>query len=261
MKNKNIAFTLIELLVVIVIIGILLTISISSFNGYIEKARIAKAQVFEKKISDAIARYGTLEEKDMFTAWFKGDNANDFSWAPYRLLRDNSGKGNHLTHGRAPVQDDETPTGIGKSMRFNSGTPYRYNGFGKRNYPSNKMTIATWVNIENIVAGDIWYVYFISDFGIKISPFGSRSLCLVHNGSGSICTKTPKANRWYYVVGSYNGETGDMKLWVDGDLVASRGGVTLIPPLANSMRVAYNFYGLMDELKILPHAFNGETFE
>ncbi len=41
-KTKNIAFTLIELLVTIVIIGILATISVGSFNGYIRKAHNAK---------------------------------------------------------------------------------------------------------------------------------------------------------------------------------------------------------------------------
>ncbi len=65
MKNKQkfAGFTLIELLVVIAIIGILATISISTFNGYKEKALIAKTQSELKELVDSIVIARTLDEK------------------------------------------------------------------------------------------------------------------------------------------------------------------------------------------------------
>lgn len=55
MKHK--AFTLIELLVVIVIVGILATVSTATFNGALEKARIAKAQAFARQMEDGLIAF------------------------------------------------------------------------------------------------------------------------------------------------------------------------------------------------------------
>lgn len=52
--NRKSAFTLIELLVTIVIVGILSTMSLSTFNGYIEKARIASILAMEKIIDNVM---------------------------------------------------------------------------------------------------------------------------------------------------------------------------------------------------------------
>ena len=50
-KNQKFAgFTLIELLVTIVIIGALSTISVATFSGYFEKARLAAAQASYKQV-------------------------------------------------------------------------------------------------------------------------------------------------------------------------------------------------------------------
>lgn len=56
--NKIRAFSLIELLVTIVIVGVLATISIASFNNYQEKARLAKIQAENDQLKkEFIAKY------------------------------------------------------------------------------------------------------------------------------------------------------------------------------------------------------------
>jgi prepilin-type N-terminal cleavage/methylation domain-containing protein len=56
-------FTLIELLVTIVIIGILATISVSTFNGYFEKARdAARIQQFKQTV-DLLKQYVVINNK------------------------------------------------------------------------------------------------------------------------------------------------------------------------------------------------------
>ena len=263
--SRQAGFTLIELLVVIVIIGILATISVSSFNGYMEEARLAKAQSFARQFQNQIMRQGIIEDKNMFTSWFKGDKASDFAPGAYKVLMDSSESGNYLSHGIGPVQDDETPFNTGTSMRFTSGFPWRFNGLGKKNYPENKITMATWVKFDEIRDGDTWIIYFISDSGITIYPHDNYKMCFwvnVANSNSRICSESkPKTDKWYFVVGSYNGETEKMKFWINGDLVAKKEGISLVSPLAESLRLSSNFYGLMDDIIISPYAFNGEIFE
>ena len=62
-KQKKPGFTLIELLVTIVIIGILATISISTFNEYQKKAQTAKAESNLKELINAIVIARVLDEK------------------------------------------------------------------------------------------------------------------------------------------------------------------------------------------------------
>lgn len=57
MKRKGPGFTLVELLLAIVILGILLTIAISSYEDYIERSRVARAMSDIRVIELAIERF------------------------------------------------------------------------------------------------------------------------------------------------------------------------------------------------------------
>ena len=59
--KKN-AFTLIELLVVIVIIGILATISVASFNNYMVKARDAEREIVVSTVTKLILQNAVIAE-------------------------------------------------------------------------------------------------------------------------------------------------------------------------------------------------------
>ena len=74
MKTKTSGFTLIELLVAIVIIGILATISTATFNGYIDKAKVAQvdalvnSMTFAVKLSGAESSPSTMYAAENITA-------------------------------------------------------------------------------------------------------------------------------------------------------------------------------------------------
>lgn len=59
----NKGFTLIELLITIVIIGVLATISVSTFNNYIENAKISAAQAEMSQFQKALQIANSLTEK------------------------------------------------------------------------------------------------------------------------------------------------------------------------------------------------------
>ncbi len=110
---KKTAFTLIELLVVIVIIGILATISVSTFQNYVEKARLAKTQAFTRNLINTAQRQQAAEEKNIFSMFFQFDNSDDINTsAPFII--DNSENRNHLdrkiSNSENLTQSSDTPT-------------------------------------------------------------------------------------------------------------------------------------------------------
>ncbi len=66
MKFKKSAFTLIELLVVIVIIGILATISVSTFSGYFKKAKAAKIASELRSIEKGFKLAATINDQELY---------------------------------------------------------------------------------------------------------------------------------------------------------------------------------------------------
>jgi len=94
MHTKKTAFTLIELLVTIVIIGVLSAISVSSFNGFQEKARNAVKIQYVSDYKTALDLYKTLNNGlmpspirpdsagDVADSWIcLGDYEDDRCWA------------------------------------------------------------------------------------------------------------------------------------------------------------------------------------
>ena len=79
MKTKLFGFTLIELLVVIVILGILATISIGTFNKYFGKARNVERQSAVQSIATMIKvdsgnRWGTTQSDGTMQYDYTGTN-------------------------------------------------------------------------------------------------------------------------------------------------------------------------------------------
>lgn len=69
MKQKLSGFTLIELLIVIVIIAILATISVTTFTGYIERARDTKRSAAVATMASMMKIDGAEAGVDRYTEW------------------------------------------------------------------------------------------------------------------------------------------------------------------------------------------------
>ncbi len=266
-KNKNKAFTLIELLVVIVIIGILATISVATFQGYFEKARLAKAQQAYNQIKSLIFSQNASTEKNLITAryTFDGNTLNTTS-SPYAL--DTSGTGNNLTNITSSgsfSQSNDTPLGIGKSLRITSKRIYKNGNF--INEAINKVTLAAWIKVTDYTHSAATYpVWLNHGAGLAISQNGVVTFFI--NNRANAVRSQPKSvvpDKWYYIVASYDGDT--LKLWIDGNLISSESGVTQTVDFKGQGFVLGQIYttpyfdGWLDDVMYMPYAFDGEKFK
>lgn len=131
---------------VIVIIGILSTISVATFQGYFAKAQFASVQ--DKGVF--LGHDVLVSEGEQFMARYTFDDNDDIRGSnPY--LRDNSGNGNNFTgrYGVSVVQSSDTFDRIGQSVRFNGDTKYVLTNGNIDKIPVGKITIAFWFNRES----------------------------------------------------------------------------------------------------------------
>lgn len=257
MLKRTKAFTLIELLVSMVIIGVLATISIATFSGYFEKARMAKAIASAKQIENLFLTQNASSENELLSGYY--DFNADTSQSMSNLLIDKSGMKNNMGAGGSGTynQSDDTPTGIGKSAEskikaFAKGAP--------QNPPSGKVTFSLWFKSNESTPNRFYLVYLTNSGG------GSQGFRTDSSGRGSFYMNgntiyAPKDimldGKWHHIVCSYGDDF--MKLWVDGDLI----GTMSVSPATFTVNRWYigtygpPFAGLVDDIMISPYAFDG----
>lgn len=102
-------------------------------------------------------------------------------------------------------------------------------------------------------------------FGFATYPDGRVSIAISNN---QIVTNDPilNDNQWHYLLGSYDGDTQALKLWIDGGLVASGTEAMSITLHDGQIRIGFTWPGRtpnmrIDDIMILPLAFDGEEFK
>ncbi len=278
MNSKNSAFTLIELLVVIVIIGILATIAVSTFSGYFEKARLAKAKTNYSQIKTLFLAQNTATEDNLFTGWYSFDGNNDVNTSsPY--IVDNSPAGNNLTTALGSGtfhQSDDTPLGIGKSLYTDKKRLALYGSSNIKALDSNKLTMAVWVKVLNEENGRVVPFFISASAGFYVFPNQGTATFYINKTQDGVSNtkKLIKRNEWHYLVGSYDGDSQVMRLWIDGELVGVKENVPLTTPFQGTgsnhggIHIGFEYTptpplykGYVDEAMMFPFAFDGKKLQ
>ncbi len=264
MKNKNTAFTLIELLVAIVIIGILATISVNTFQGYFEKARLAKARASAGQIKSLFLAQNASTEENLFTAWYNFDGVSDVNQMnPYII--DKSEAKNNLTYvdGSGTFSRDiETGVGAGGSLKIDQKRLGR-NGTVPGG-PENKLTMATWFKLDDDFSASATYPMSLnSSAGFEIHSTGRVKFYINGGGYSYVFSDIGSIdiNKWHYIIGSYDGDA--IKLWIDGDLIGTNDGVAqTVDFQGRGLYLGYsNFKGWIDDAMSFPYAFDGTSLK
>ena len=109
MKHFRAGFTIVELLIVIVVIGILAALTIVSYNGIQERARMSVALSYASQIQRS-------PDSADAVGWYNFDQGSGAS-VPDRSDQNNTG----TVTGTATYSTD-TPTGTGRSFSFDGAT-------------------------------------------------------------------------------------------------------------------------------------------
>jgi prepilin-type N-terminal cleavage/methylation domain-containing protein len=230
MKNKS--FTLIELLVVIVIIGILAGVIMISTSSSIQKANIARGEVFSQSIKN-----------NMFTnliAEWTFDNilgvTVNAAIPAGTVILDDQGISNGTTYGTDKIYlKDGSDCVIRKCIYLNgtTGTITVPNNLDLQPiFGSENFTLETWVkperwyNYEGLINKSSSGYYSASNGGLFVDFSGIHFLIGTGLDSSDvqILNNKPVLNEWYHVVGTVGLNNGSvrMKMYVNGSLVDNK---------------------------------------
>lgn len=251
-KKNFSGFTIIEILVVVSIIGLVTTAAIYYVNNSREKARMAGALHFSGSLKTSMAI-------NLVSYWpLDAVNSN--------ITPDIWNK-NNGTLVNAPVLADGV---FNKALQFN--------GSNRIDVPSmdlvdfgNKITIEAWINYS----GGSRYKNIINrggtDFGLALDP-NNKVHFETYTGVVNCCWrsygKSLKINKWYHIVGVYDGSK--MRAYVDGilqpeslnqsgDINNSPGEIMTIGD--GTMGWGDNFVGIIDEVKIYNEALTAQEIQ
>ncbi len=263
-------FTLVELLIVMAISGILAVISIASFNNYMSKAHLANAKIFAKNFKDTALRQQTAEDKNFFIYYYSFDGNDVQNSSPFII--DNSPNKNNLTNCRNTTnisKTNDTPMGIAQSVKFKSSKWNRtYCSGNAGGAYLNNFTLAYWVKLSKPTFAS----YFNSFTPVQIPADYSK---ININSTGDIFIGSPYSqsyqypidkkitfDKWHYLVVSY--EKNTLRFWLDGKFFYKQFTVPLNIYTGNTIFLGYyralNNEILLDDVMLIPYAFDGEKF-
>jgi prepilin-type N-terminal cleavage/methylation domain-containing protein len=256
------AFTLVELLVVIAIVGLLSTIVLAVTSGVSNQGRIAKNLQFSKHLENSLGDY-------LVGRW-NLDEGIDNTCSDGKDACDSSGWNNNGTFVNSPVwkcaniDKDYAPSGNGCSLELNGSNQYVDCGNNSSLNITNVITVEAWVkpavSPQNLLAG-----IYAGNYQAKLtvtpnSPYNKFSF-RVYVGTDYYANGITSfdANKWYHVVGTYNGT--DIKLYVDGSLDAVTPRTGTLSSLTGNYFIgrdeggaARYFSGLIDEVRVYNRA-------
>jgi prepilin-type N-terminal cleavage/methylation domain-containing protein len=262
-KNKKFAgFTLIELLATIVIIGTLSTISVSTFQGHFEKARIARAKAFASETEGRLKAKTIASQQSLISdCSFNEIIDNGFSCLA----------GPNLSVANMPIDNsflsEDTPANSGKSYFLPNGQYYAtsYNFPVKK---ANGITISAWLKEDFIENEGIRSFFSINQelvFQIKLENNVAKLIVETDGqdlGSHYYEFSSPSLNAgWHHLLGSFDYNTKTIKFYLNGKLINKNvlSGINYISQDTNSSQLSVTGSGLVYSLKFYPLAIDNEV--
>jgi len=241
---KQKGFTIVELLIVVVVIAILAAITIVSYNGITERARLSNAKSFAAQLlrRDITAASGYWN----FNECTGGTIANTGGNAPATT---------NTVLGTVNYSVD-TPNGTGCSLNLNN------NSFITNIALSNTYYMkSAWIKTSTTTPA----MNIMSDATTANTAFylNNAKLSAGHNSSWLLLQGTANLNdgKWHFVAVEFtqngNGTTGTMVMTVDGTVVNTDANIPIMSNAANSFQQigafssAVYFTGLMDDVMVV----------
>jgi len=266
--NKK-AFTLVEILVVVAIIGLLATIVLISLNESRNKARIAKGLQFGANIHHSFGDYAVgvwnFDEGEYDTC-SDGKDVCDLS------SFDNNGEIIGAVLYNSYKTDEKTPSGKGYALNFHGHNDYIIIGNEDiYNNLTDSVTVSAWIYSRE----NDWYQYIVSNDRDCCGIYRGYSLFVCWDrpafqiwGSDSqrhrvYSQKTVSLNKWYHVVGTFNGK--ELKIYLDGELagtesfegqIAAPASYNLVIGALGYHPQTYSLNGLLEDVRIYGVALN-----
>jgi len=248
--DKRKSFTLIELLVVIVIIGILAGVIMISTSSSIDKANFAKAQAFSSTVQNELL-------SNLVSEW-----TFDEPEVSGKTL-DSWGNNDGTVVGPDYVSQSSKECVSGGCYNFVAvNVDYIMVNDSDDIDRLDEITISVWVKNDPTSSG--------TQMVLEKSPSGTTGYNLLTYGnfqgriypSSIASSKNVRDNLWHHCVMKNKSLTNEWNLYVDGSIVASQNGVSVLEsdqPLYIGTRAAggsLNYDGLIDEVRIYNKALS-----
>ena len=253
--TNNKSFTLIELLVVIVIIGILAGVIMISTSSSIDKANLAKGQLFSSTVKEELL-LNTLSE------WtFDNLSQGAETILPVdTIIEDEWGNYDGLSKGSVKVKDGSDCI-KGKCLEFNGSSHIEVPNFNI----GNSATVSFWAKSSSY-NGRMAFSFNGDDYSSGPDLYFTGKSITWNTGDGAtnyiVNTGFPNSGWHHFVL--VNDEAVGAKLYIDGARVGRTALYRSAKTTANTFYIArydsggYYFIGLIDEFIIYDTPLSSE---
>jgi len=231
MKNKS--FTLIELLVVIVIIGILAGVIIVSVSSSINKANFAKAQAFSNTVQNELL--GDLVSEWTFDI---ASNPGEDTW----------GNNDGTVYGATYIPRSSDECVYGGCYSFNGTDDYIDCGASNLMGISTDFSVFSWVKISSNVLDTTRIGAIVSNyphsphFALEVVELGRlRFYWNAGQIDFTVTNKDLRDDNWHFVGFVHDLNNDIARLYIDGEVRASKSAAGTILNLAWPVRVGGDF--------------------